>query len=94
MVKIEFVKPQYSRKYKHPSTQHSKKSKITKLTGPHDSPKATKDWTDELFQCVLNACLYTIVQGPDPSGSPGDVAFYMPVCSCFIFIVVILEHLL
>ena len=92
MVNIEFVKPQYSQKYKHPSTQHSKQSKITKFTGPHGSPNATKDWTDELFQRVPNACLYTIVQGLDPSGSPGDVAFYMPAYSCFI--VVILEHLL
>ena len=33
--------------------------------------------------------LYTIVQEPDPSGSPGDMAFYMPACSCFIFIVVL-----
>lgn len=76
MVNIEFVKPQYSRKHKHPSTQHSVQSKITKFTGPHDSPKTTKkDWTDGLFQLVPNACLYTIVQRPDPSGSPGDVAF-------------------
>ena len=90
MVNIKFVKPQYLRKHKHPSTQHSVQSKIIKFISPHDSPKATKkDWTDGLFQLIPNACLYTIVQGPDPSASPDDVAFYMPVYSCFIFIVVL-----
>ena len=74
----------------HPSTQHSVQSKITKFTGPHDSPKTTKkDWTDGLFQLVPNACLYTIVQGADSSGSPSDIAFYMPTYSCFVYIVVL-----
>lgn len=57
-----------------------------KFIGPQDSPKATKkDWIDEVFQLVPNACLYTIVPRPNQSGSPGDVAFYMPVYSCLYF---------
>ena len=71
---IEFVKPKHAQKRKHPSTQHSVQSKLTKVfTGPHNTPKTQKkEWTDRLYQLVPNACLYTIVPGPDPSGSAGD----------------------
>ena len=43
---------------------------------------------EQTYKFVPNTCLYTTVQGPDTSGSPGDVAVYMCVC-CFIFIVVL-----
>lgn len=87
MVNIEFVKPKHSGKQKRLSVQpqHSVPSKITKFTGPHDSPKIIKkDWTDALFQLVPNACLYTIVvrpdssesEHPDPLGSEGNLLHF------------------
>ena len=74
VMNIEFVKPKHARKQKHSSTQHSMQSKLTKVfTGPHVSSKKQKrDWTDGLYQLVPNACLYTVVPGPNPSGSAGN----------------------
>ena len=43
VVNNEFVKPKHAQKRKHPSTQYSVQSKLTKVfPGPHDTPKTQK----------------------------------------------------